>query len=137
MALKNTALKNTNTYDDRFKTILFKTNSDTNICDSPRVEKLNIRCWENNLLQSTILGVRGETKRFNFPSLYFKNRNRQFALFFAVIIVFETHVFSQKYHCRSIDIEIIIQKRSWMTASKNINHNQSYEYSHSVSVNVS
>ena len=40
MALKNTALKNGNAYDDRFKTILFETNSNTNICDSPRVEKL-------------------------------------------------------------------------------------------------
>ena len=28
---KNTALKNANSYDDRFKTILFKTNSNTNI----------------------------------------------------------------------------------------------------------
>ena len=53
-------------------------------------------CWENNLLQSTILGVRGETKKVNFPSLDFKNRNRQFSLLFAVIIVFENHDLSQK-----------------------------------------
>ena len=38
-------LKNANTYDDCFKTILFQTNSNTNICyysDSPRVENLKI-----------------------------------------------------------------------------------------------
>ena len=61
-----------------------------------KIEKLNIRCWENNLLQSTILGVRWQTKRVNFPSLDLKNRNRQFALLFAIIIVFENHFFSQK-----------------------------------------
>ena len=76
-----------------------------------KIEKLNIRCWENNFLQSTILGVRWETKRVNFTSLDLKNRNRQFALLFAVIIVFENHFFSQKYHCRSIDLVIIFQKK--------------------------